>query len=74
MSRFLFVVPPLVGHVNPAVGVAAELAARGHRIAWAGLPEVIGPLAARPPRSSAARRVRTGRLRCGRRICGARRR
>lgn len=45
MSRFLFVVPPLVGHVNPAVGVAAELAARGHRIAWAGLPEVIGPLA-----------------------------
>ncbi|MER8184973.1 glycosyltransferase [Kitasatospora sp. NPDC094015] len=45
MSRFLFVVPPLVGHVNPAVGVAAELAARGHTIAWAGLPEVVGPLA-----------------------------
>ncbi|AGS68183.1 glycosyltransferase [Streptomyces collinus] len=35
MSRFLFVVPPLVGHVNPAVGVAARLAARGHRVAWA---------------------------------------
>ncbi|MFD5793960.1 glycosyltransferase [Streptomyces diastatochromogenes] len=35
MSGFLFVVPPLVGHVNPAVGVAARLAARGHRVAWA---------------------------------------
>ncbi|MFF4491559.1 glycosyltransferase [Streptomyces sp. NPDC001544] len=34
MSGFLFVVPPLVGHINPAVGVAAELAARGHRVAW----------------------------------------
>ncbi|MEU6971836.1 glycosyltransferase [Kitasatospora aureofaciens] len=45
MSRFLFVVPPLVGHVNPAVGVAAELTARGHRTAWAALPEAIMPLA-----------------------------
>ncbi|MGI5451754.1 glycosyltransferase [Streptomyces sp. CA-249302] len=35
MSRFLFVVPPLVGHINPAAGVAAELAARGHAMAWA---------------------------------------
>ncbi|MFJ6081367.1 glycosyltransferase [Streptomyces sp. NPDC092369] len=35
MSRFLFVVPPLVGHINPTVGVAAELAARGHESAWA---------------------------------------
>lgn len=34
MSRFLFVVPPLVGHINPAVGVAAELATRGHQSAW----------------------------------------
>ncbi|MEU9478581.1 glycosyltransferase [Streptomyces sp. NPDC048191] len=34
MSAFLFVVPPLTGHVNPAVGIAAELAARGHRVAW----------------------------------------
>ncbi|MDQ1023832.1 UDP:flavonoid glycosyltransferase YjiC (YdhE family) [Streptomyces umbrinus] len=35
MSGFLFVVPPLVGHINPTVGVATELTARGHRVAWA---------------------------------------
>ncbi|MFI9804129.1 glycosyltransferase [Streptomyces sp. NPDC052301] len=35
MSAFLFVVPPLTGHINPAVGIAARLAARGHRVAWA---------------------------------------
>ncbi|WP_037679304.1 glycosyltransferase [Streptomyces griseus] len=34
MSGFLFVVPPLTGHINPTVGVAAELLARGHRVAW----------------------------------------
>ncbi|MEV7440031.1 nucleotide disphospho-sugar-binding domain-containing protein [Streptomyces sp. NPDC091204] len=32
----LFTVPPLAGHVNPTVAVGAELAARGHEIAWAG--------------------------------------
>lgn len=46
MSRFLFVVPPLTGHVNPAAAVAAELSARGHRVAWAGrertLRELVG--------------------------------
>ncbi|MEU1072198.1 MULTISPECIES: glycosyltransferase [unclassified Streptomyces] len=41
MSRFLFVVPPLTGHVNPAAAVAAELGARGHEVAWAGRPEVV---------------------------------
>lgn len=44
MSRFLFVVPPLVGHTNPTVAVAAELTARGHAVAWAGLPEFVTPL------------------------------
>ncbi|ETA01928.1 glycosyltransferase [Frankia sp. B2] len=44
MSRVLFVVPPLTGHVNPAVGVAAELAARGHEVALAGYAGVIGSL------------------------------
>ncbi|MGW3634476.1 glycosyltransferase, partial [Streptomyces sp. NPDC005122] len=45
MGRFLFVVPPLVGHVNPAVGTAATLAARGHDVAWAGRPELVRSLA-----------------------------
>lgn len=35
VRRFLFVVPPLVGHINPVVGVAAELTARGHEVTWA---------------------------------------
>ena len=45
MPRFLIVVPPLVGHINPAVGVAAELRRRGHTVAWAGLPEIVERLA-----------------------------
>ena len=40
MSRFLFVVPPMAGHVNPTLPVGRELAARGHAVAWAGPPEV----------------------------------
>ncbi|MEU3299008.1 glycosyltransferase [Streptomyces sp. NPDC006678] len=45
MSRFLFVVPPLVGHINPLVGVAAALTARGHQVAWAGVPGIVHRLA-----------------------------
>ena len=44
MSRFLIVVPPLVGHVNPTIGVAAELRARGHEVAFAGAADVVRPL------------------------------
>lgn len=44
MSRFLFVVPPLAGHVNPTVALAAELASRGHRVAWTGHAAVVAPL------------------------------
>ncbi|ONK14108.1 glycosyltransferase [Streptomyces sp. MP131-18] len=44
MSRFLFVVPPLVGHVNPAVAVAGELVGRGHAVAWAGEPGLLARL------------------------------
>lgn len=43
--RFLFVVPPLAGHINPAVGVAAALAGRGHVVAWAGDPDILRRLA-----------------------------
>lgn len=45
MSAFLFVVPPLVGHTNPTVGVATELRARGHRVAWAGHADLVRRLA-----------------------------
>lgn len=44
MSRFLIVVPPFVGHVNPVAGVAAELARRGHEVAWAGDGDLLGRL------------------------------
>ncbi len=44
MSRFLFVVPPLTGHINPTAAVGAELTARGHDVAWAGYPAALGPL------------------------------
>jgi MGT family glycosyltransferase len=44
MSRILFVVPPLTGHINPTVAVGAELAARGHDVAWAGHLAALRPL------------------------------
>ena len=50
MSRFLFVVPPLVGHINPAVTVSAELSSRGHDVAWAGHPSVLASLVPRDAR------------------------
>ncbi len=44
MSRFLFVTPPLAGHVNPAAGVAQALVERGHDVAWAGSEARLRPL------------------------------
>ena len=44
MGRFLIVVPPLVGHTNPTVPLARELARRGHEVAWTGHPEVVPEL------------------------------
>lgn len=44
MSRFLFVVPPLVGHVNPTVSVARALAGAGHEVAWVAHPRAVRPL------------------------------
>jgi UDP:flavonoid glycosyltransferase YjiC (YdhE family) len=42
--RFLFVVPPLTGHVNPTISVARVLEARGHGVAWVGHPGKVRPL------------------------------
>ena len=44
MSRFLFVVPPLAGHANPAAAVAAELRRAGHPVAWVGSETYFRPL------------------------------
>lgn len=45
MGRVLFVVPPLVGHINPTVATAAALTERGHTVAWAGHGELVRHLA-----------------------------
>ena len=44
MSRFVLVVPPLTGHILPTIGIARELASRGHRVAWSGSEAVLRPL------------------------------
>lgn len=44
MSRFLFVAPPLMGHLNPARAVAATLTDRGHQVAWTGSEATLRPL------------------------------
>jgi len=44
VARFLFVVPPLTGHVNPTVSVAHELEALGHEVAWVGYPSKVAGL------------------------------
>jgi MGT family glycosyltransferase len=46
VTRVLFVVPPLVGHVNPTVAVGAALQDAGHEVAWAGHPDLVDPLLA----------------------------
>lgn len=38
-GRFLFICPPLLGHVNPTLAVGHELAARGHTVAWSSYEE-----------------------------------
>jgi UDP:flavonoid glycosyltransferase YjiC (YdhE family) len=44
MSRFLFVVLPLVGHIHPANAVARVLTAHGHEVAWVGSQARLRPL------------------------------
>ncbi len=34
MSKFLFVVPPFTGHINPTLGLGAGLIKNGHQVAW----------------------------------------
>lgn len=53
--RCLIVVPPLAGHVHPTLGIARELRARGHQVAWAG-----SELALRPMLGPEARILPTG--------------
>jgi zeaxanthin glucosyltransferase len=47
VTKFLFVVPPLAGHLNPAVAVHHALVALGHEVAWVGpegrLRPLVGP-------------------------------
>jgi MGT family glycosyltransferase len=49
LGRFLFVVPPLVGHTNPTVPLGRELAERGHAVAWTGHREVADLVPASAP-------------------------
>lgn len=49
MNRFLFVVPPFAGHINPTTAVGAELSSRGRQVAWVGHPSI---LASRLPRDA----------------------
>jgi len=44
MGRFLFVVPPLQGHINPTLAVGRALERRGHHAAWVADDVLIGPL------------------------------
>ncbi len=44
MARILFVVPPLTGHVNPTLSVAAELERRGHEVRWAAHTALTGEM------------------------------
>ncbi len=44
MSRFLFTVQPLAGHVNPTIAIAKALVERGHEVAWTGSELAMRPL------------------------------
>ncbi len=37
MAKFVFIVPPLTGHVNPTLSIGATLLERGHQVAWISL-------------------------------------
>lgn len=37
MARFVFIVPPLAGHVNPTLSIGAGLLQNGHEVGWISL-------------------------------------
>lgn len=37
MAKFLFVIPPFWGHINPTLSIGRTLLERGHEVAWAGM-------------------------------------
>jgi len=39
MAKFVFIVPPLTGHINPTLSMGAVLLERGHRVGWITLDE-----------------------------------
>lgn len=39
MAKFVFIVPPLTGHVNPTLSIGATLLKRGHQVAWISLDQ-----------------------------------
>lgn len=42
MAKFVFVVPPLTGHINPTLSMGTALLERGHRVAWITLDQSLG--------------------------------
>lgn len=42
MARFVFVVPPLTGHINPTLSIGAVLLQRGHQVGWITLDPNLG--------------------------------
>ncbi|MDR2122921.1 MAG: hypothetical protein LBP34_07330 [Flavobacteriaceae bacterium] len=40
MAKFVFVVPPFLGHINPSLSIGRTLLERGHEVVWAGLTEI----------------------------------
>ncbi|WP_343522338.1 nucleotide disphospho-sugar-binding domain-containing protein [Pedobacter sp.] len=42
MAKFVFVVPPLTGHINPTLSMGAALLERGHRVGWITLDQSLG--------------------------------
>ncbi|MBN2485676.1 MAG: hypothetical protein JXB34_06855 [Bacteroidales bacterium] len=39
MAKYLVFIPPHLGHINPTLGIGAELLSRGNSVTWAGISE-----------------------------------